>query len=389
MSVFFNNEPGSLAGTVALPLAIFFAVTVEMAPAGSIHHIAGEFGAALPEAAVGSALYAVATALLALPMAILLRSTSLRRAFLVASTAFALMALCSALAPDILVYTGMRVANGIVHAAFFPLALALAARSAHDHPERAVARALLGNALALAIGVPLGEAIGALASWRIPMAVAAAGVLLSALFAPTEWKKAENSDGNSSLVKTRCDLVAIGVVFAVIIAGHFAFYAYFAPLLDWSGLPASVYLAIYGASVVLATLVSGTLAGHARLEKALAIVCLEAVILVAAGTAGTNVALAVLAVGTGLCIGLLPTLLQSELLEIEDGNGAIASGIAVVAFNSGIAAGTFAGGLAEPFSRLYPSLLGSALLAAAAIGLAGLVLKRRSRNPAPSPAAGR
>ncbi|WP_170230462.1 MFS transporter [Roseibium hamelinense] len=366
-------RPAAVAEQLALPSAIFFAVTVEMAPAGSVHHIAEGFGASVPEAAMGSAFYAVATALLALPMAFILRRSNLRRAFMAASFAFTLMALASAFAPDILIYTGFRVANGLVHAAFFPLALALAARSARAQPERAVAKALMGNALALALGIPAGEAMAELASWRLPMAVAAVGVVCSAAFAPAVPVGAFSTDKSEPRFSLSGGLVCVGTLFALIITGHFAFYAYFAPLVDVSSRPVALFLALYGASVVLATMVSGYLAARARLERACAIVCVEAAVLIASGLAGGELSFFLLAIGAGFCFGLLPTLVQTELLEIEGGNGTLASGIAVVAFNSGIAAGTFAGGMVEPLSMQYPPVLGGVFLLAAAFGLSVLV----------------
>ncbi|MBO9556797.1 MAG: hypothetical protein J7523_19685, partial [Cellulomonas sp.] len=88
------------AARAALPVAVFFAVTVEMAPVGAVSTIARDLGAGVERVALGSTAYAAATAVVAVPGALLLRAAPLRRA-VVAGAVFAAAAALSVAAADV------------------------------------------------------------------------------------------------------------------------------------------------------------------------------------------------------------------------------------------------------------------------------------------------
>lgn len=159
----------------------------------------------------------------------------------------------------------------------------------------------------------------------------------------------------------------IGLVFGFALTGHFAFYTFLAPWVEGLGLAASLALGIYGISVIIGTAVSGRLAGQARLIRAATVVGLEAVVLtIAAWQPGMGTAIAA-ACMTGLCFGLLPTFTQTEMLARAGDNSTIASGIAVVAFNAGIAGGAGLGGRLVVQGPEAPFILGACLLMVSAV----------------------
>ncbi|MFC4335409.1 MFS transporter [Salininema proteolyticum] len=371
-------------GSTALAMAIFFAVTVEMAPAGAVGHIARDLHADVPAAAGGSAAYAIATAVVAVPCALLTRRMNLRRTVIATGVLFALAALATATAPNLETYLALRAVNGAVHGAFFPVVLALAAATDPDRPGRAVARVLLGNACALAVGVPLSEALSGW-GWQVPIGLAAAAVAVAALAAP---KGADVSTAEPPALRA-LPWIAVAVpalVFTMALAGHFSFYTYLSPLATQQGAVPSIILGAYGVAVIGGTMASGALANGRRTSRAALIAGTQGLVLAAVALVQGVPAVAVGAVVAGVCFGLLPTIVQTEMLTRARGAETVASALAVVAFNVGIAGGAFGGGLAYPAGSTAPALVGGILLGLAALAFAftGFSRTRADRGVSPS-----
>lgn len=368
------------AARAALPVAVFFAVTVEMAPVGAVSTIARDLGAGVERVALGSTAYAAATAVVAVPGALLLRAAPLRRAVVVAGAVFAAAAALSVAAADLPAFLVTRALTGVAHGCFFPLALALAARSS-VRPERAVAHVLLGNAGALALGVPVVEALSTW-SWRVPLLVAAVAVALAAAGAPPERVRAAAADGRAGGAPPGA-VLALAAAFALALAGHFTFYTFLTPLAESASSSATAVLGAYGVAVVVAALVAGPLSGRSRLPRACAVAAVEGVLLAALAATGAPVAVVAAGVVAGLCFGLLPALVQSEMLAIAGDRATLASAVAVVAFNVGIAAGAALGGAASSRGPGAPPLLGGALLVAAAVAIAACAVVQRPARRSP------
>lgn len=360
----------------ALPLAIFFAVTAEMAPAGAVLHIAEAYHTDAPSAALGSTTYAAATALFAVPLAQRLQRFPLRACFLMASLAFAAINLAVSLMPGLTGYLILRGMTGIAHGAFFPLALALAAQSDPQQPERAVARALLGNAAALALGVPLSEALASTA-WQLPFILTSVGIAVAAYLVPAPSWAPQDRQPTDRTVSLK-PVVVIGALFALVLTGHFAFFIVLAPRAMETELPPAIALTLYGICVVAGTLGSGQLARGHRLLRAGVVLAVEALAILAVTTSASPLVLAAAATVTGLCFGLLPTLVQTEMMSSSAGRATLASGVAVVAFNLGIAAGAALGGISDATFHNGALLTSSALLGIGSLLFIRLSLAARS-----------
>ncbi|OFI39407.1 hypothetical protein BIU82_13830 [Arthrobacter sp. SW1] len=356
---------------------MFFAVTVEMAPAGALSHIATALHTDIGSVAAGSSLYALSTALLALPLAGLAQRFDLRKATIIAGIAFTILGLAAAAGPDLTGYLAFRALNGAAHAAFFPLVLALAAAAAPRNTAQAVARVLLGNGLALALGVPAAEALAAL-DWRLPLALGSVGVATAISFAPRPTPQ-ERPIAEEAVDGSPGRIVWLAALFAIALAGHFAYYTFLAPSAETSSLPASLVLGIYGAAVIAATAISGAIAKRNRLGRAVAVIAIESILLAVTAIIPGPVTTIIATVIAGACFGFLPTLIQTEMLHRAPGNQTLVSGAAVVAFNTGIAAGSAAGAAFAGHSTIFPSLLGAVLLITSGIGFAVLRAVGRSR----------
>lgn len=363
-----------------LPLALFFAVTVEMAPSGSLEHIAKAFGSDIGTAAAGSSLYALSTAVMALPLSALAQRFDLRPAAILTAGVFTALGLATSAAPDVSTYLILRTIQGAAHGAFFPLVLSLAAAASPNSTGKATARVLLGNGCALALGVPAAEALSSF-DWRIPVALASCGVFAAMIYAPQPQAGTAPAT-NSSKAGSNGSFVPIALILAVALAGHFSYYTFLAPLAAREGTQPSLVLAAYGGAVIIATALSGRLAGKRRLHRALLVIVAEAAILACAAAFAGPVVVFATAVMAGACFGLLPTLIQSEILDRSLGNQTIASGAAVVAFNAGIAAGSASGATLVDTSIQAPALVGACLLGLSAIMLGFARRKKKTPEPA-------
>lgn len=369
----------------ALPFALFFAVTVEMAPTGALEHIAKAFGSDIGTAAAGSSLYALSTAVLALPLSALAQRFNLRNTAILTACIFTVLGLATSLAPDMSTYLVLRAIQGAAHGAFFPLVLALAAAASPNNTGKATARVLLGNGCALAFGVPATEALSSI-DWRIPVALASCGVLAAMIYAPQPQARTTQAEITTKEGSNR-SFVPIALILAVALAGHFSYYTFLAPLAAHAGTQPSIVLAVYGGAVIIATALSGRLAGKRRLQRALIVMVAESVILAGAALLAGPVVVFATAAMAGTCFGLLPTLMQTEILDRSRGNQAVSSGAAVVAFNAGIATGSAGGATLVGISIQTPALVGSLLLGFAAIMLAFVQDRSRAKQPEALPKA--
>ncbi|MCD4849830.1 MFS transporter [Arthrobacter sp. AK01] len=369
----------------ALPFALFFAVTVEMAPTGALEHIARAFGSDIGTAAAGSSLYAFSTALFALPLSALAQRFNLRKTAILTAGIFAVLGLATSAAPDMSTYLVLRTIQGAAHGAFFPLVLALAAAASPTNTGKATARVLLGNGCALALGVPAAEALSSI-DWRIPLALASCGVFAAMICAPRPQPSPPQAE-LATKAGSKGSFVPIALILAVALAGHFSYYTFLAPMATHAGTQPSLVLAVYGGAVIIATALSGRLAGKRRLQRAFIVMVAEAVILAGAALLAGPVLVFTTAAMAGTCFGLLPTLMQSEILDRSRGNQTMASGAAVVAFNAGIAAGSAGGAALVGTSVQSPALVGSCLLGFAAIMLAFVHNRFRAKQPEALPKA--
>jgi predicted MFS family arabinose efflux permease len=171
-------------GTV-LPLfaAGFLGILNETVPAGLLPRIARSLQ--VSESAAGQiiAVYAIATALTAIPLIALLRRYSLRGLLIGALLAFAICDLVPVVSKSYFLILAARILGGVGAGLIWSNIGGYAARLSPPALQgRAVALALAGTPIALSIGLPLGTFLGAAAGWQATFALTAGLSVLVAVW---------------------------------------------------------------------------------------------------------------------------------------------------------------------------------------------------------------
>lgn len=254
-----------------------------------------------------------------------------------------------------------------------------------------------GNAVALAVGVPLGTAAGHALGWRSAFVIAAgltAAITVLALFALpplTALPPATTGSKNRGVGPVRSALHRPGMrsvlaVTGLLVLGHYLFFSYITIYLDKLGVPVTATSAVllgYGVAGIVGTLALGR--AYDRRPRAsfatvttvlLAALASLAVLGSIRPTAGVTAAAIVSVTVLGAAAVALPIALQSMVLA-RTGPAApdTASSLLITIFNLGISAGALIGGLVLAAIGV-PALATTALLIAAC----GAILAVRTKG---------
>jgi predicted MFS family arabinose efflux permease len=293
-----------------------------------------------------------------------------------------------AVAPDLLVMVGLRLALGVAEALFFVAGFAALADLA---PRGRTGEALSLNSLSLYLGIALGPLIGqallGLGGFTLAWLGAAALALLAALLAtriPETREAVETDDLPSVPLIHRASIgPGLGLLSGIAaIAGFFAFVALHAEAIgfdDWS-----LVLLEFGAIVVATRLVFAKLSDRVapyRLGSA-ALALTAAGIAVAAlvpNSAGLFLGAGILAVGVAFTT---PAFFSAALARVSPHERGAAMGTMSVSIDLAFGAGPIVFGLVAAAGGIPAAfLVGAALAMAGAVG--ALVALRRSIAVAP------
>jgi predicted MFS family arabinose efflux permease len=220
----------------------FTAITTELLPSGLLPQISADFKVSEAPAGYLTAGYAAIIVVTVIPLSMALARVPRHFLLVALILTFAASNALVALVPDFGAAMGSRVVGGIAHGLLWSAMAPFVARIVPAHKVgKALAIVFSGNSLGLAIGAPVGTALGNLLGWRSAFLVlAASGVLLALLAvwllppvrripdAPRpSLRKAIGQPG----VKT----VAVG--WPLMLMAHFALFTYIAPFLREVRLP--------------------------------------------------------------------------------------------------------------------------------------------------------
>jgi MFS transporter, DHA1 family, inner membrane transport protein len=378
------------APLVLLAACVFVAICTEMLPVGLLPEIGAGLRVSPSAAGVLVSLYAVVVAVMSVPIDAVAERWPRRRVLAALLAVYAVSNVVFAIAPGYPVAVVARVLGGLAHAGFFSVAVA-AAVSLVDPARsgRAIAVVMIGNALALVLGVPLGTVLGHALGWEWAFAVLAvvlAGLAVAVLVVLPEQPAARATMHTPVLAAVRRPALLItATAFTLLSLGHFTLYTYVGPLLLTAGIPLGAIGAVlfgYGCGGVLGLAAAAWVVNH-RPRLAMGIdIALMGLCLVLGAVVGTPAGAVAVLVLWGVAFGAFPTLTQTVLLQAADGAGDAAAALANATTNVGIAGGALIGSQLLGVVAV-PDLgwVGAALVAAA---LAVYVV--RPRRPAGSPA---
>ncbi|MFG1699286.1 Cmx/CmrA family chloramphenicol efflux MFS transporter [Nonomuraea sp. NPDC049309] len=378
-----------------LGLSIFAQGTSELMLAGLLPGMAADLGVSIPEAGLLISAFAIGM-LVGAPVLGVATLRMPRRTVLLAFLAiFALSHVAGALTADYAVLFATRVIGAFVYAGFWAVAAATAIGLV-PATSRVKAMSVLAGGLTVAtiIGLAAGTLIGQHMGWRAAFwAVAGLSVLAAiGVLATIPGGRPEEDGAPSVATELRAIarprvLLAYGVT-ALTTGGLLACFSYLSPLLtDVTGLDEAwvpVVLGLYGTGSLIGITLGGRI-GDARPFPLLftgvtGLVLTSAALWLSAGVAVLAIPLVFLLGAFGFSTN---PALNARPFALAKGAPTLAAAFNVSAFNVGITAGPWAGGLAIDAGLGYASVawvgaaIGVAALAAVALSAA---LERRG-NP--------
>lgn len=338
---------------LALGTAVFITALTETLPAGVLPRVSASLG--VGEAAVGQTvtIYAIATALTTIPLAILTAKWRRKPLLLVTMALFAVANSVTALSSDYLLTMVARFAAGIAAGLAWAMIAGYARRMVIAPLQgKAIAVVMTGIPVALGLGVPAGTFLAGLLNWRAPffaMTVLTVVLLIwVTLFVPDQPGSPRDRGTGLRATLTTPGVVAILAVVLLFVLAHTIGYTYIATYLNEVGLGGQVDLILlaFGLASLVSIWVTGTL-----IETRLRALMIVMTILVAV----TSTALALIyekhslvyvaVVLWGLGWGGVPTLTQTAVGDAGGKAADTAQSMLVTLWNLSMALGGIAGGL--------------------------------------------
>src|SRR5437868_7854621 len=303
---------------------------------------------------------------------------------------FALGNLAVAAAPGLYGLMIGRAVAGAAHGTVFALGAPVAASLVpKEKASRAIALMFLGLTVAMVVGVPAGTAVGTAIGWRATfIAIAALGLVA----AVAVWTLLPNAPaGQGVRLREQLSLLAhrpLALTYAVTALGFgatFAVFTYLEPLLTghagYSSTGVTWVLVLFGAATVIGNLAGGHLSDRhgtvfvIRTALTGLVVSLAALLV----TPDHPILVAVNVAVWGVFAFLISPAVQTHAVTIASafgpGEEKAASGLNIAAFNAGIAAASFSGGLAlEGGDPVHTPWVGIAFALAALMATTGIGL---------------
>ena len=369
---------GPLPGLLVLASTTFIGVVTESMPIGLLPQIADDLG--VRESTVGLTVsgYALVVALTAAPLTAYTARISRRRLLASLLAIYAVCNVATALAPTFEVLACARVVGALAHGIFWSIVVPYAAGLVpRERIGWATSIALAGGSSAIALGVPLGTALGVAVGWRGTFLVVA-GVttvigLGALLLLPDRAGAPVRGEGigraiGEPLVRRQLALITLLVI------AYFSLYTYVAPYVQQrSGISeglTSVVLFLAGFAGVIGTLLAGRILDRRPLLTFMAGAALLLggfVVLLGFGRLAGGAVVAFVLIGGGF--SPMPIALQQPLLRVPSDIADTAVALFTTAFNVGIFGGGLLGGLVLDTAGLaWLPVLGLPLLVVA-VGL--------------------
>ncbi|MET9516033.1 MFS transporter [Streptomyces sp. NPDC002994] len=352
-----------LPALLALATAVFITSLTETLPAGLLPAMSADLG--VSESATGQTVtvYAIGTALTAIPLTAATSGWRRKRLLLTAMAGFAAANTVTALSENYSLTMVARFVAGVAAGLAWALLAGYARRMAPVHLQgKAIAIAMAGIPVALSLGVPAGTFLGKALSWQVAflmMTALTVGLLGWITVTVPDYPGERRQDGRRAPVLRALRVPGVKqvlfVTFAFVLA-HTVLYTFIATFLARLGMGDStdLVLLVFGA----ASLVSIWIVG-AQINRRLRALTVASTVLVAVAAAilavlADSPAMVYVAVTLwGLGWGGAPTLLQTAVGDAGGDAADAAQAMLVTLWNAAMAGGGLAGGIL--LDRLGPT----------------------------------
>ncbi|ASR42059.1 MFS transporter [Xanthomonas citri pv. mangiferaeindicae] len=371
-----------------MAMAGFVTILTEALPAGLLPQMAAGLGVTQAWAGQTVTVYAVGSLVTAIPLTTATQGLRRRPLLLAAIAGFLVANTVTALSGSYALTLLARGVAGVSAGLLWALLAGYAARLVPpSQAGRAIAVAMLGAPVALALGVPAGTFLGGWLGWRASFGVMSVLALVAAAWV---WLQVPDFPGQPSGRRRPLAQVArlpgiapvLWLVLTFVLA-HNILYTYIAPFLASADMRASTdrVLLVFGVASLAGIGVVGVwIDRHLRLLTLAATLLFGLAALLLAAVVGTP-ALVYSAVALwGLAFGGVPTLFQTALAHAAGDAVDVAQSMLVTTWNTAIAGGGLIGGLL--LERLGPGSFVPALLVLLAFALAVQGWTRRSGSRA-------
>ncbi|WP_407709051.1 MFS transporter [Arthrobacter nitrophenolicus] len=379
------------AAMAVLATIAFTAITTELLPSGLLPQISSGLNVSEPVAGYLAAAYAAVIVVTVVPAARLLAGIP-RHALLVGLVVtFAASNAWVGLAPDFTTAMIARMVGGLAHGLLWTTMAPFVTRVVPaDKVGKALAIVFSGNSLGLAIGAPLGTALGGFLGWRAAFLVLAGFGLVLAVLAffllPRVRRISDAARPSMRRAVAQPGVKAVATAWPLLVLAHFALFTYIAPFVREAGLPdyaISLSLTVLGASGLLGIWVAGlTVDSHPRRSLIITTAAIAAsMFLLPLASGNLPLALALMTVwGAGL--GAIGIYNQAAILRAGGEYQEAANGLTVLTIQLGITVGALygSGALVAGGPLLVPIAAALPVVAALAITLGG---KRHAYPPGP------
>ncbi|MEO3769282.1 MFS transporter [Micromonospora sp. B9E7] len=346
-----NRLPGN--ALLGLFLAGFISILTECLPAGLLPEMSRTLHTGVSLTGQTVTLYALATALGAIPLA---RATATWPRKHVLQLALAVVAVTNALtamSSDFTLTMVLRFIAGLGTGLIWPLLGGYAARLAPPGREgRAIAIALAGTPIGLALGVPLGTWLSSLGGWQLAFYASAAVSVLTMVWVlvalPNLPGQPVDARFTISQILVIPGLRPILFALATYMIAHNLLYTYITDLLLHAEMADQTgwVLFAFGVTSVLSVLVVGAhIDRHLRKLVVGSTLLFGASVLVLGVLADTPMLVYGAVAAWGLAFGSSPSLFVGATINATGGAATVAQSITITVFSASIAVGGFIGGL--------------------------------------------
>lgn len=377
---------------VALAAGVFIFLVAEMMPVGLMPQIAADLDTTPAQVGGLVAWYALIAGVTGLPVAAACRRLPSRTVVTGAMLILAVAQLVVAIAPNLGTAIAARGFAALAHVTLWSLAPLIAAELAPaDQRGRAAGQVFLGSSLALLAGVPALTTIGQHFGWRFATVLVGAAAFVVAV---ALWKvlparsggPATNAAKSSSHWMRASASAGIRVVAptVLVVTGLYVIYPYLSQFAGERGINGGGYslllLAFGAVGIVGVWAVSKRIDKHPGQMSALVVVLVGVLPLAAFGLASFGTAsfgagaFVVTIIAWGFPVAATAVVLQTLVVRIGGVHATVLSSAYVTAYQVGIVAGTWIGGLTLADSNLAAWIC----LGLAAAGLPFVVSRRAS-----------
>ncbi|MEK4367244.1 MFS transporter [Paenibacillus sp. FSL R5-0473] len=359
-----SSERLPWAGLLALAMAGFICILTESLPAGLLPQIAKDLG--ITEALTGQlvTLYAIGSLVAAIPLTTATRGWRRRPLLLVCISGFLVFNTVTALSSDYILTLAARFMAGVSAGVLWGMTAGYARRMVPDSLKgKAMAVAMVGTPVALALGVPIGSFLSSYVGWRLIFGMVS--LLTVALIVWVLWRMPDfaGEPAGERLPLHKVFLIpGVRPILFVVLAwmlAHNILYTYISPYLAQTVFANRVdlILLIFGFTSIVGIWLTGMLID--RFLRRLVIISLASFALasVVMGIATHQPVIIILGVMIwGLTFGGAATLLQTAIAQAGGKSTDVAQSMLVTAWNLAIGGGGIIGGiLLEVFGAGYLS----------------------------------